>query len=724
MNKNILKWIVLSGLFVVPFVPFMVSGAFFFPFVTTKAFAWRIIVEIVFASWLVLAAFAPEYRPRKSIILYCLMAFILIIGLADLLGVSPVKSFWSNFERMEGYITMLHLGAFFLVIGSMFKAKEWKWWWNTSLFASFLMILYCLTQIGGLAEIHQGGVRLDGTLGNAAYLAVYMLFHVFIALIYLSRTKKNSFLMWVYSLLILGQVYILYLTATRGAILGLIGGVVIVSLLNIRNKESKNLRRVGGFSLVLLVLLVGSFYLLRHSNFVTESPVLSRFSNISIKEIKTEGRSFVWPMAVKGILEKPVLGWGQDNFNYVFNEHYDPKMYGLEPWFDRAHNIFLDWGIAGGLLGLLGYLSLYFALLYSVWHKSNTMDYVERTLITGLVAGYFFHNLFVFDQITSYILFLSLLAYVHSKTSRDIKKLAGFSLSENQAVTYVAAPFFLVLCFVLYTVNIRPMMTSSDLIKGLQISQTNGADKTEAIRYFKKAYSDSRLGRPEVVEWIGSSANNVLSGNISAEAKNEYFQFSKGVIEKQADDFYTDTRYQLLAGSYLVNTGFATEGLVYLERAKALTPGKQTSYFEIGSALLSQKDYAGALAVFKQAYDMAPGYKEAQIIYLIGAIYAGDEDLIKSLSADLKPEDIAGDSRVTQALLATKRFAQLINLLTINLEAHPTDPQAYVSLSASYLKAGNKTKSLEVLETLGKNLPKSKAEADRYIQGINDGSIK
>src|SRR3989338_1483934 len=114
MLNRYLRYIVFAGLFIVPFIPFLVSSSFFFPFITTKAFTWRIIVEIIFAAWLLLALVDADYRPKKSPILYAVGAFLLVIGVADVLGVDRANSFWSNFERMEGFITMLHLGAFFL----------------------------------------------------------------------------------------------------------------------------------------------------------------------------------------------------------------------------------------------------------------------------------------------------------------------------------------------------------------------------------------------------------------------------------------------------------------------------------------------------------------------------------------------------------------------------------------------------------------------------------
>ncbi|MHB0978191.1 MAG: O-antigen ligase family protein [Minisyncoccota bacterium] len=690
MNKNILKWVIYIGLFLIPFVPFLVYSSLFFPFITSKAFTFRIIVEIIFGAWLILVALAPEFRPRKSIILYSLLAFVFIIGLADVFGVAPVKSFWSNYERMEGFITILHLGALFLVIGSVFKEREWKWWWNTSLIASALMILYGLLQLMGLAEIHQSGVRLDGTIGNAAYLAVYMLFHIFLALMFFLRENKNTFLKWTYGVLIFGQVFILYYTATRGAILGLLGGLLIVAILNLRNKENRGIQKTSLIGIVLFVVLVSGFWLSRDTAFIKSSPVLSRFSNISLAEIKTEGRSFVWPIALEGIKERPILGWGQDNFNYVFNEHYDPKMYRLEPWFDRAHNIFLDWAIAGGLLGLFAYLFLYAALLISLWKKSDELSYVDRSILTGLLAGYFFHNFFVFDHLISYILFASVLAYVHARSHKQSEW--GVALSPEKTFYFLAPVVVVALGFGLYFINIKAINANSELIFGLQFSQSVETKALEATNAFRNAYYESRLGRPEVVEWIVSSAPSILGGNLSVEEKNNYFAFAKGVAEKQAEDFKDDARYQLLAGSFFSRTGNFDDAITYLKRAQELIPGKQQVYIELGSAYLNKGDAATALTNFKKAYEMAPENMDAKIIYLIGAIYAGDIVLADELTRGIPEEILVTDSRLASVLAETKNYGALVKLLERRLILNPNDP--------------------------------NKVQLEKYIRDIQNGTIK
>jgi O-antigen ligase len=616
MNKQILKWAIFVGLFALPFVPFFVSSSLFFPFITTKAFAFRIIVEIIFAAWALLALIDAEYRPKRGAVLWALAAFLGVVGLATIFSVEPVKSFWSNFERMEGYVTMLHLGALFLVMSSFFKEKEWKWWWNTTLSASALMIAYCLFQLMGALEIHQGGVRVDGTLGNAAYLALYFLIHIFIAGLFLFRAKTRGMRL-TYGLLMFGQIFILYSTATRGAILGLLGGLFIAAILNITNKESERARKWSRVLLGGLVALIAVFFLVRDTSFVQNSQTLARFANLSLTSWKTEGRAFVWPMAIEGIKERPLLGWGQENFNYVFAEHYQAEMYRLEPWFDRAHNIFLDWGISAGLLGLGAYLSLYIVLLITIW-KDGALSRMERSVLTGLIAAYFFNNLFVFDNLVSYTLFIALLAYVHSQVSSRLILGAdskGLTSEDSRPIALPAALITIATLGIIYFVNIKPIIANTNLIGALQTVQIGGS-QAPAMGYFRKAYEASRLGRPEVVEWMSSSAGTVLGDeSVPMAERNDYFTFARNAVEGMAEELGGDPRYEIVAGNFLLSTGQLDAALVYFERAREIMPEKQAILFNIGQVLYYKNERARALEVFRQAYDLAPENENAKNLY-------------------------------------------------------------------------------------------------------------
>lgn len=605
MNKNALRFLIFSGLFLIPFVPFLVSSSLFFPFITTKAFAFRVIVEVIFAAWVLLVLIDPESRPKKSPVIYALAAFLVVVGIADVLGASPVKSFWSNYERMEGFVGLLHLGALFLVIGSVFKEKDWSRWWNTSLFASGLMVLYSLAQLSGAVTINQGGVRVDGTFGNASYLAVYMLVHAFISVLFLWREGRNTTKRYVYGLLLLGQLFILYHTATRGAILGFLGGLLLAALLNIRNKENAVVRKASVGVLIALAVIVSGFAFGRETSFVRESPVLSRFSTISTEELKSGGRSFVWPMAVKGIMEKPILGWGQENFSSIFQKYYRPEMYHLEPWFDRAHNIFLDWAVSGGLLGLALYLSLYGVALNLIWRSDKNFSHTERSILTALIAAYFFHNFFVFDHLMSYVLFFAILAYLHSRVAAV--NFWNKDLSEEK-LKLVTAPIVVALVFVIYLVNIKPLTANTSLINALRALQSG--QHSVAATELMEGYYGSTLGKREASEQIVANSLNILGSGISMEEKNKFFNFARDVVREQSRESNGDTRVELIAGSFFRATGFPDEALAHLEIARQLSPYKQAVYLEIADTYISKKDMQNAIKTLMALAEFSPDHRD------------------------------------------------------------------------------------------------------------------
>src|ERR1700749_1864090 len=97
------RWIVLSCLFIIPFIVLYVSNYLFFPFISGKPFPFRILVEIAFSAWVVLALAEPKYRPKFSWTFVLYGAFVLWMFIADAAAVSPLKAFWSNFERMDGW---------------------------------------------------------------------------------------------------------------------------------------------------------------------------------------------------------------------------------------------------------------------------------------------------------------------------------------------------------------------------------------------------------------------------------------------------------------------------------------------------------------------------------------------------------------------------------------------------------------------------------------------
>src|SRR3989344_7787760 len=107
--ERTLLWMIWGCISLLLLTPLVVTNSLFFPFITGKNFFFRIIVEVIFGFYVALAILNRDFRPKKSPLLLVLTLFFAVVTLAALFGVDPYHSFWSNFERMEGLITHLHL---------------------------------------------------------------------------------------------------------------------------------------------------------------------------------------------------------------------------------------------------------------------------------------------------------------------------------------------------------------------------------------------------------------------------------------------------------------------------------------------------------------------------------------------------------------------------------------------------------------------------------------
>lgn len=724
-TKNALNYIVLGGLFITPFIAFLVPSGMFFPFITGKGFAFRILVEIIFGLYIILAFLDKDYRPKFSWLTKSILLFTFIILVADLLGENVYKSIWSNYERMEGFVLLTHLVVYYLVLSSVFKTRDlWNRFFNTSIVASLGMSLYGLFQLFGWATISQGGVRLDGTFGNATYLAIYLVFHIFLSAYMLVSGKRETWQKWFYGSVIAIQTILLYYTATRGAILGLLGGLIIMGILLVwKERENKILRKASFVVLGSVVVVIFGFFLIKNTSFVQNSPVMSRFSTLSFSEFKTQGRYFVWPMALEGIKERPLLGWGQENFNFVFNKNYNPGLFGQEEWFDRTHNLFLDWFIAGGLLGFLSYLSIYLALFYYIWRKNSIFSFSEKSVLTGMVLAYVFHNIFVFDNLISYMIFFSILAYVHHMSQTNVSEVGDSTASvfytksfSQGTLNYFIAPAVTILTvMIVYYVNVPAIRANITLIQAM--SQT---DQEKSLNLFKKTFDYNSFGSSEALEHLTQRTIQIFSPQmqVSDSVKQNFFNFTKTKIEEKVSSVPNDARYLVFAGSFFNRFGQYDEAIKYLERALVESPKKQSIYFELGSAYLGKGDTKKTFELFKRAYDLKPTSKESQVIYAVGAIYTGNKEVLEELSEIIPEETIISDDRFVRAYSGIGDYNSAITILRARQAKDPNNLQDKYTLAEIYYKIGQKQSAVSLIREIIVLEPQFKDQGEAYIKQI------
>ena len=730
--SKITRFIVLGALFLIPVFPLIVTNSFFFPFITGKAFYFRILVEVAFLGWILLNFVDAKYRPKVSMMTIGVTLFAVVALVADLLGVNPLRSIWSNFERMEGWMMIVHLWMLFMVTSSVFGSHEKSknllhHWLHISTFVALIVAIYGLVQLG------QGSVRLDASLGNAAYLAVYMLFHFFIAayLFFVARTHKIAnyqILQWVYGILAVLFAFVLFETATRGTILGLIGGIMLALGLYaiFATKESKKSRIISGSVIVAIILVGIVFWQNRPEHFtknnlplnslatlIQKNGVLNRLASISWSDTSNQARQYIWPMAIKGAMERPLFGWGQENFNYIFNANYEPKMWNQEQWFDRAHSVFLDWFVASGFVGLLAYLALYILFIIVVWRSAITV--AEKSVLTGLIVGYAVHNVFVFDNIASYVMFFIMLAFAHAlNVGRPITFLGTKEVGVDAAEYIVAPVVIAALVAVIYFVNVRPIQANMSLIAALRACSDGKPDSA----LFEDVFAlNQYVANQEAREQLISCTGQILaSQQVPGPTRQVFSQLTVKEIQAQVAATPKDARIYVLAGSMLNNVGDIQQAQGYLETAHKLTPRKQGVMFELATDYINTGKSDDAIVLLKQAYESDPTYPEAQVAYATGLIIVGKEaDARKLFNNDPAIFDTA---RMGQLYISLKKYDKAIAIYTKFVEASSTDIQAKVQLAQVQFTAGMKWAAVQTLTSITKDHPELKDQVDSAIKQI------
>jgi O-antigen ligase/tetratricopeptide (TPR) repeat protein len=750
--ENLLRGTVIAGIFAIPFLAFIVSSSMFFPYITGKNFGFRIIVEVIFALWVLLVYANAAYRPKFSWIMATATFFVAVVFLADIFGANPARSLWSNYERMEGFVALIHIFAYFVVVGSVLTKDLWINFLQTSVFASVLMSLYGWLQYSGGAEISQGGVRLDGRFGNAAYLGGYLLFNAFLTAFLMTRTKKYDFLWWTYAAAIVLQVTMMFLTETRGSMLGLFVGIVVSALLFIfLNKKRPMLKWIAVGTIAFIAIFITLVFQYKDSNFVKSSAPLSRLASISLTESTVASRFMVWGMAIDGFKERPLLGWGQDNFNVVFNKYYNPGMYNQEQWFDRAHDIFLDWLIAAGFFGLFSYLLLFVLGIFFIWETETksaekglfkNLKYawkryfsgdeenkiLEKSVLTGLFAAYFVHNIFVFDNLFSYILFFSVLAFLHSNNvlghfPSDISTKKASAKTDELPVSYVAIPVFAVLAIVMYIVNIKPILTNQALIDGIQPHPNAAGQMTFTktnLDSFKTVIAYDTFGNSEAREQIVQSAMKAKSASIDQDLQQQLFDFAKEQTLLQIKEAPEDARNETFAGMLFLRYSMNAEALAHFEKAHELSPKKQTIGFNLILAYMNEGRVDEALALAKEMYDLAPEFNEAAKMYAVAALYKGDSRLADNLLIKAFGTTLVYDEDLISTYAYIKRFDRVIPILEQKL-SEGDDPQIRLRLAATYLEIKDSTRAIAEIQKIIDVNPGFKQQGDYYISEIRAG---
>lgn len=720
---DILQVAVYGGIFAVILLPLVVWNGSFFPFITGKNFLFRIIVELTFVSWALLALYDARYRPQWSWIVGMFAALLAIMAVANALGEYPLKSFWSNFERMDGYVTLVHVFMYTLVVGTMITTEAlWRKLFHTSIFVATMVALYGLGQQAGIFD-GGGGSRVDSRLGNAAYMAVYMLFHIFFIFFLMLKTRVRWQLV-LYGLIGGMMVYTMLQTGTRGTFLGLVGGAVVtVSYIALFARRAPELRRYAVAGVAVLLILAGLFFGLKDSTFVENNSSLKRIASIDLQE-DLKVRSVIWGMAWEGVKERPLLGWGQGNFNYVFNEKYDPFLYDQEQWFDRVHNLVFDWLIAGGFVGAAAYFGIMAAVLYYLFvvpvilKRESPFSVPEQAVLLGLLVAYLLHNLVVFDNIISYIFYALLLALIHQRVSRPVPSLQSYRMHETTWSAMVVPVVLVGAVILVGQVNLPGMHTSRDLIHAMRANTIEGR-----LEQFHIALERDSFARQEVVEQLAQQAMSAARTPELPEAqKNMMVQRAELELLRLADDKPGDARIHNFIASFYRTIGAVEEARKHIAIAVSLSPRKPTLIMEQALVELQAGDLAAAEEYFRTAFELDERNTSARIFLASTLWRQGEIEVARALIGEEYQEEFAFSDYGVGSVEVANDYEYLAELFTVRTEVEPERAQYWASLAFVYYQLEEMDAAIETLEAASAAIPSFTNRANCYIENIEAGN--
>lgn len=709
--STIAKWVVLGVLFLIPFLPLYVDSSLFFPFITSKGFAFRILIGLGAGAYVLLALLEPKYRPRFSWTLALYGAFVAWMAIANFFAVNPHKAFWSNFERMDGWVTMIHAFLFFIVAGSVLSAdKLWKRWWQVVLAASVLVSLHGLWQIMGFAEIHQGGMRVDANFGNAIYFAVYLMFTIGIAL--WQAFESKGWLRYALIALAVVQLFLVFMSATRGVILALAGAAGLVALAFVMTGAGKKARTGAVAVIAVLVIAAGSFYLARDSAFVKSEPALARLSSVfETKELTV--RLALWGMAFEGFLERPVAGWGQEGYNYVFNAHYRPSLMAQEPWFDRSHNTYLDWLVAGGAPALFLFIALLLVSMRALYRADASRH--ERILLAGILAAYALQAVTAFDNLFSYILLAALLAMAHERSSKPIPALADRPAPTDAAGGAVALPVVLVVTIgAVWMVNVPNLDASKDLIRA-----AGSNDPVAAVGYLESARARGSFAGQEIAEQMITFASNIIAApQIPNDVKQKAFELAFTTMQGEIMSAPKDARLHLLFAQGLRSAGLRAEYLAEVDTALALSPKKQSILFQRGVEKWQSGDRAGAAEDFMAGYDLDRSFDQSAAYAATGLLVSGDIAGGKTLLMEHFGTTTVDKDPLRFAFYEAGLYEELLASARLRVENEGGTAESRFLLAQAYSVLGRMNEARAEIEAAIKAHPEAAAQGAELLRQL------
>lgn len=551
--------------------------------------------------------------------LFTLMAMMLLSGL---LGVDPFNSFFGNALRPTGIFFYLHLTLFVLYLVEIFwHEPRWK-----ILCVDMVIGVATLAALYGLLEswLLPTFVSIEGraasVFGNPTVFSSFLIIPFFFTLARAQEEPAGSKRKLLLACLgVIGGA--IFLTGTRGAVVGLLAGALCWSFINAW-KKSISLKQFGLLLGTIVVLVAGAFLFVKAV--IPADHPLNRLTDFS--DVNTQARLTYWSLGLKGWMENPLLGVGNENFYSIADEYGDPSVSTFTSyWPDKSHSALVGRLMATGLVGMGAYLVLLFVIIRTLWRSPLPAHHIW---IAGLIA-YLIHGLFLFETVSGLMMVFFLIAMTASLGTQPSSKTSHRSPHLKPMLTgasIMASALLLFLITVPMHQFLLRMGEGNDRVEIDPISAMAVYESTEKLPFLW----DTRL---LAKAYFTVLTRSLVTGNLPEASLNDLFKKTRGAFEQtlkrhpeRAQDWNDFARLFLLLAIF-EQTPINDKGYQAAERAQALAPGNPivqetllSLYLQDITYFASQEQYEEVVALYKALTRLNPD--ELSYLANLAAAYA------------------------------------------------------------------------------------------------------
>jgi len=719
---KIIEKILFYGLIATLFISLFVDQEIIFPFVTSKAYLFYIIIDILLLCYLILLTKRPLY-PQKNKLLFVFIALIILGWFFDLFGVSFKSSFWGNYERMVGIYTAFHFLAYLWMLLSVFNTRiKYYKLLNISLIVSILVSIYGILQkfavpIFGILQTRD--YRISATFGNPAYLAGWLLFFIFIA-VYLFIKNKNKYWRSLYIISLIINLLALNWTVTRGAILGLVAGVLAILLYLVLFYKTKKIKIISASLLILIILFASSVFVFKDSSFVKNTPALNRMSQISLTDSTTASRLALWKMSITAAKDKPIVGYGTNNIRIPLDKYHDYNL--IEDWFDSSHNKFFDELLAHGIIGFVLQIGFFIWLLIAIL-KKRKKDILGNMALFGLLIAYLTQALFIFDSFIVGLSFIFVLGFLFVKL-RDSKQEIIF---KKTIPIYIVIPLLIAISWMAIFVYTNSQIPAKKIITA---HSTVNSDINQTIDNYQELSSELYFNFDILAPAIAETTMIVFENPnkyTNVQLQN-FVEVLSQIYNKAIDDtgnyskFYINIAklYQLIdQRSGLDNS---QESIDLLNTALEHSPGRIDIYYALAQGYFLTGDISAAENSLQTALELE--VRQGDVYHKLAEIQARKGDTAQAIYSIRqamifdKEYEFTDLESFAQIFIKREAWQSVLEVFLIMDEIKPNNIDTFVNIALTYGNLGDKDKAIEWINKVLEIDPTKQEQVNEFINNL------